>query len=109
MDAMVTARVPVEVKRQAEEVLRAKGSNLSEAVNAVLIYVIDTGQLPREDETVAGRNSNKHLSPQQRDELRQSLRACTVTAPDSFWDQYPDPTYRDIISEGRAAAYEALS
>ena len=46
MDAMVSARVPVEVKKQGDRKLKEIGSTATELVNAAYSYVIETGTLP---------------------------------------------------------------
>ena len=46
MDAVVTARVPVEVKEQGARVLRSIGATPTQLVNAAYSYVLETGTLP---------------------------------------------------------------
>ena len=46
MDAMVSARVPVEVKKQGDRKLKEIGSSATELVNAAYSYLIETGELP---------------------------------------------------------------
>ena len=46
MHAMVTARVPVEIRDQVNAQLRSIGSSPTELVNAAYDYVLRTGQLP---------------------------------------------------------------
>ena len=48
MDAMVTARVPVEVKERVGSILREMGSSPTELVNAAYDYVLKYGKLPRD-------------------------------------------------------------
>lgn len=67
MDAMVTARVPVEVKERVGSILREIGSSPTELVNAAYDYVLRYGKLPdieREDPLVI------RLTPEQVEELR---------------------------------------
>lgn len=67
MDAMVTARVPVEVKERVGSVLREMGSSPTELVNAAYDYVLKYGKLPdveREDPLVI------RLTPEQVSQLR---------------------------------------
>ena len=46
MDAMVSARVPVEIKKRGDSKLKELGANATELVNAAYRYVIDNGELP---------------------------------------------------------------
>lgn len=47
MDAMVSARVPVEIKKQGDRKLKEIGSSATELVNAAYRYVLQYGELPR--------------------------------------------------------------
>ena len=53
MDAMVSARVPVEIKKRGDSKLREIGSSATELINAAYDYVIKCGKLPGV-EAVAG-------------------------------------------------------
>lgn len=67
MDAMVTARVPVEVKERVGSILREMGSSPTELVNVAYDYVLKYGKLPdveREDPLVI------RLTPEQVSQLR---------------------------------------
>ena len=67
MDAMVTARVPVEVKERVGSILREMGSSPTELVNAAYDYVLKYEKLPdveREDPLVI------RLTPEQVSQLR---------------------------------------
>ena len=47
MDAMVSARVPVEVKKQGDEKLKEIGSSITELVNSAYDYLLEHGTLPK--------------------------------------------------------------
>ncbi|MEG0376062.1 MAG: type II toxin-antitoxin system RelB/DinJ family antitoxin, partial [Raoultibacter sp.] len=47
MDAIVTARVPVEIKEQANGVLKNIGATPTELVNAAYQYVLECEALPK--------------------------------------------------------------
>ncbi len=79
MDAMVTARVPVEVKERVGAMLREMGSSPTELVNAAYDYVLRCGKLPeveREDPCVI------RLTPRQIEDLRLRQRSLSVAAGD---------------------------
>jgi len=46
MDAMISARVPVEIKKRGDKALKEIGSTATELVNAAYRYVIEHGELP---------------------------------------------------------------
>ena len=46
MDAMVSARVPIEIKQRGDKRLKEIGSTATELVNAAYHYVIEHGELP---------------------------------------------------------------
>ena len=53
-DAIVTARVPAEIKKQGNAVLREIGSTPTELVNAAYRYVLKERELPEEASHLAG-------------------------------------------------------
>ncbi|MDO4400017.1 MAG: hypothetical protein Q4D27_03590 [Coriobacteriia bacterium] len=48
MNAMVSARVPVEIKKQGDQKLKEIGSSVTELINAAYEYLIRYGKLPKE-------------------------------------------------------------
>lgn len=51
MDAMVSARVPVEIKKRGDSKLKEIGSSATELVNSAYEYVIEWGRLPGSEPT----------------------------------------------------------
>ena len=84
MHAMVTARVPLEIRDQVNPQLRDIGSSPTELVNAAYDYVLKTGELP--DENRADAPLRITLTDAQANELRFRLRHATCPVPDSFWE-----------------------
>jgi len=113
MDAIATARVPVEVKNQAAHILRRIGATQTDLINASYQYLLDTGQLPDAKDNGGGLKAQTHgtrpvyrrLSDSQRAEFEDFIRAVRVPEPADGWDERND---REILAEGRAADYEAL-
>ena len=84
MHAMVTARVPVEIRDQVNAQLRDIGSSPTELVNAAYDYVLTTGELP--DVNRGDAPLRITLTDAQANELRFRLRHATCPVPDSFWE-----------------------
>ena len=59
MHAMVTARVPLEIRDQVNAKLRSIGSSPTELVNAAYDYVLATGELP---DAQRGESPSHHLT-----------------------------------------------
>lgn len=83
MHAMVTARVPQEIRDQVNAQLRAIGSSPTELVNAAYDYVLKTGKLPDANEDDAPLCIT--LTEAQENELRFRLKHATRSVPPSFW------------------------
>lgn len=85
MHAMVTARVPQEIRDQVNAQLRAIGSSPTELVNAAYDFVLKTGKLP--DAAIDEAPLCITLTEDQENELRFRLKHVTRTVPSWFWDQ----------------------
>lgn len=103
-DAMVTARVPREIKRQGDSVLKGIGSNPTELVNAAYAYVIDCGELPPFAKQKA--TGRKELTPIQKRKLIDRSRKMHVKPGGDILN---GRSFKEVISEMRYAEYEALS
>ncbi len=113
MNDMVTARVPSEIKRQGNSVLKQIGATATQLVNAAYEYVIAEGRLPSPRKAIDAETipdnavlQTRTLPPSATAELSASLAASTFEVPASFWGGRP---YKDLIAEGRWADYEALA
>lgn len=89
MHAMVTARVPVEIRDQVNAQLRDIGSSPTELVNAAYDYVLKTGELP--DVNRGDAPLRITLTDAQANELRFRLRHATCSVPGSFWEDQAAP------------------
>jgi len=47
MDAMISARVPVEIKKRGDQKLKEIGSSVTELVNSAYAYLLEYGALPK--------------------------------------------------------------
>lgn len=124
MDATVSARVPVEIKKQADKKLRQMGSSTTELINAAYCYLIAENDLPRPQVRKTDDDGGDDLSPEQRDRLRDFLAQTTFHVADDALANVADgeasvctgeaseqlhDEYGDIIASGRLADYETLA
>lgn len=104
MDAIITARVPVEVKEQVNEILKEIGATQTQLVNAAYDYVLSQRELPIVRPPL--RRASRMLTAEQKRDLRERVESMTFAVPEDFW---AGRSYKDIIAEGKAADYEALA
>lgn len=103
-DAIVTARVPVEIKRQGNAVLKQIGSTPTELVNSAYAYVLEHGGLPTDRPKVCP--GRRELNANQKDKLIRRGRNMLVKPGGDLLDGRP---FKEVLSEMRYADYEALS
>ena len=118
MDAIVTARVPVEIKDQVTTILKEMGSSPTKLINAAYNYVLATHELPtprtgleyhsQDQEDAVPAKQVRIVTSQIHRELERSLEATTLQVPQGFWDELGDHDYKDLIAEGRHADYATL-
>lgn len=115
MDAIVTARVPVEIKEQVNAILKEIDSTPTKLINAAYEYVLATHMLPSprlaiEYEGPSSKTEKRKvvITRAIREEVERSMAACTLEMPQSFWDELGDRDYKDYIAEMRRRDYEAL-
>lgn len=113
MNDMVTARVPVEIKRQGSNILKEIGATTTQLVNAAFEYLIAEGKLPSphdslDQEAPSDRTATLHrmLPPHAIEELSASFATSTFEVPASYWQ---GRSCKEIIAEGKRADYEALA
>lgn len=114
MDAIVTARVPLEVKEQVNIILKEIDSSPTKLINAAYEYVLRYHDLPRvvveydsrscEERDELGR-SIRYITQDMRTELDRLLSVATLEEPAGGWDTRD---YRYILAEGKREDYEAL-
>ena len=115
MDAIVTARVPVEVKDQVGAILREIGSTPTQLINRAYEYVLAKRELPTIDVEYDGGvrdpKSGKRvvvITKEMRAELKRMEKRCTFDLPQSFWDEVGDRDLTDYIADIKWRDYEAL-
>lgn len=85
VDAIVTARVPTEIKEQGNAILKRIGSSPTELINAAYRYVLDYEELPTVApplEEMADRHRN--LSPEKKAQIKAFIDRTTLKAPSSW-------------------------
>ena len=109
MDATVSARIPVETKKQADKRLRSMGSSATELINAAYNYVLSEGALPTPSKATPSKTRARRLSPEKAAYLREFFAKTTFTLPEAAYTELDTMSYKDMIAEGRCADYEALA
>ena len=102
MNAMVSARVPVEIKRQGDCKLKELGSSATELVNAAYLYVIKHGALPGVQMPVV----------QDKPQVK-TLSGDAAKAFKAQWDkrsvleakEYDGHNFKDLLDEARGDYY----
>lgn len=104
MNAMVSARVPVELRDQVNALLREKGSTPTELINRAYRLFLETKELPGSPEhTAPGRRTPTAFELR---ELQESVRSTTYGVPESF---FANRSYDDILAAELEADYAALA
>ncbi len=102
MDAMVSARVPVEIKKQGDRKLKEIGSSATELINTAYEYVIANGELPRKSAASATANDAvKTLSGPKAEALRERLNKRRVLDMPG----YDGSNFRELLDEARGDYY----
>ena len=113
--ATVTARVPREIKRQAEKVLKQQGLTPSIAINRLYQAIISEGSFPAQalpDTKVFPDPGERRLDFEAMTD-KQKARWQAIKRHMEFegvdWGDDLGKPYKQIIEEGRRRDYEALS
>lgn len=102
MDAIVTARIPVEVKEQGNSILREIGSTPTELINAAYNYVLNHHELPiQRKRSKEGSSARQALSDAQRSKIAASLKAMYVGDPMSS----QNASFKEMLNEARDERY----
>lgn len=104
MDAMVSARVPVELRDQVNAGLRAIGSSPTELINHAYAFFLETKQLPACHPCV--KSGRRALSDDQVSALAKSIAETSHAVPGSF---FQDADYEQLLEDELRDAYEALA
>jgi antitoxin component of RelBE/YafQ-DinJ toxin-antitoxin module len=103
MDAIITARIPIEIKEQGNAILSEIGATPTLLINAAYKYVLDNKKLPGKN--TESLHQSRKLSAQQEKDLLLSLESTTFPVSDEYWN---NKSYKQLIEEGKQSDYEAL-
>ena len=107
MDAMVTARVPVEIKKQGDRKLKQMGSSATELINDAYRYVIEHGALPcdRDANREEKGPRTKTLTGDAAREFHEKWAARSVLEAGG----YDGGNFKDMLDQARGEYYARLA
>lgn len=105
MDVIVAARVPVEIREQANGVLASMGKTPTQLINAAYQYVLKTGELP-EARTRPPRGA-RNLSREQLLRIEEQMGFMRVSQFD--YSDSGAKTLKQALEENRKADYATLA
>lgn len=106
MDAMVSARVPVEVKRQGDKKLKEIGSSTTELVNAAYAYLLKHGRIPSDAaQPKASKASTKVLKGRQ---ARAFAQTWAARAPLQVAG-YDGTNFKELLEAAREERHAGVS
>lgn len=102
MDAMVSARVPAEVKKRGDAMLRDIGSTVTELVNSAYAYLLENGRLPKEEASAGPvQPCVKTLSGEQASEFKEQWASRSVLQARA----YDGDNFKELLDEARGEYY----
>ena len=102
MDAIASARVPVEIKQQGDRKLKEIGSNTTSLINAAYAYLLDVGALPK----APMKTETRSLSVEDAQRLRDFISATTLPMPDSWQEKSYEELYDEAMRERYAEYFD---
>ena len=102
MDSTVSARVPVEIKRQTDGVLKQLGSSTTELINAAYRYVLAYGKLPLAESEEKPENPQvKALVGDAARDFTSQWQVRSVLEPQS----YDGANFKELLDQARGDYY----
>lgn len=106
MDAMVSARVPVEMKRQGDKKLKEIGSSPTELINAAYSYLLKHGRIPSDaSQPKASKACTKKLKGKQ---AQAFTRLWEARSPLNATD-YDGTNFKELLDAAREERHASLS
>lgn len=102
MDAMVSARVPAEIKKHGDQKLKELGSSVTELVNSAYAYLLECGELPKETSPKAFETPLvKKLEGSDADSFRKKWdKRAILTA-----GEYDGTNFKEMLAQAREERY----
>jgi antitoxin component of RelBE/YafQ-DinJ toxin-antitoxin module len=102
MDAMVSARVPIEIKKRGDGKLKEIGSSATELVNAAYRYVIEHGELPgSKTSSPSEQQKMKVLEGDAAEAFKQQWRSRSILEAPA----YDGGNFRELLDDARGEYY----
>ncbi|MDD6730614.1 MAG: hypothetical protein PUE02_06775 [Eggerthellaceae bacterium] len=99
MSVMVSARIPTDLRDQANTMLKERGLTPTALINAAYEGFVREGELPYTGDSSKAR-ADRVITPELARKLRASVRASTVQVPEDFPSgQSYDDRLRAVLSE----------
>ena len=114
MDTMVTARVPAEVKKQANKVFEALRVTPSQAINALYEYVAANQRLPefRSEEQIMFADRERFITPEtltpKMKSVLRAMQSIEKLHSSIDWGEDADRPTSELIDEARRERLEAI-
>jgi len=102
MDTMVSARVPVEIKKQGDAQLKIIGSSVTELVNSAYGYLLEHGTLPKASASELSEGpQSKVLSGDAARAFKERWgERCVLDAPG-----YDGANFKELLDDARSERY----
>ena len=102
--ALVSARVPTEIKKQGNIILEKIGSSPTQLVNSAYQYIIDNGKLPSAEQEL--KPAKRKLDAMQINKIK--ARSLLMALPDSEL-ALDGKDIKEVLAQKRRADYESLA
>ena len=101
MDAMVSARVPAEIKKHGDRMLKDMGSSATELVNSAYAYLLEHGRLPYEASPKPDTPQVKTLAGAEAETFKVQWGKRAVLSGES----YTGDNFKDLLDQARGEYY----
>ena len=102
MDAMISARVPAEIKKQGDFLLKEMGSSVTELVNSAYAYLLENKSLPKSSPAKReSEPSTKTLSGADAQEFENMWKSRIVFSGQS----YDGGNFDELLDQARSDYY----
>lgn len=105
MSVMVSARIPADLRDQANARLKERGLTPTQLINAAYEGFVREGELPYAHTPVGGQHVPRTVTPEMARRLRANVEASTVSVPESF---FSGPAYEERLRAALSEKYRKL-